>query len=124
MIASRKERVPARASRKLQDPRSYLVHRVLADARSALRAERLADSRKQKPQEIKALGRSGDGGTRIPAAILLPDGYGRRDAIDLIHLRLFHALQKLPRIGRHRFHISPLPFRVDRIESKRRLART
>src|SRR5208282_1846728 len=36
---------------------------------------------------------------------------------------LFDALEKLPRVSRERLHITPLAFRINRVEGKGRLAR-
>jgi hypothetical protein len=45
-----------------------------------------------------------------------------RDAVDIVHVGLFHALQELARVGRKRFHVAPLPLGVDGVEGQRRLA--
>ena len=55
---------------------------------------------------------------------LLPDRDRRRDAVDFIDIRLFHALQKLARIRRKRFDVAALPFGVDGVKDQRRLARS
>ena len=41
----------------------------------------------------------------------------------MIHVRLFHHVEELPRIGRKAFDVTALPFGIDRIESERGLAR-
>ena len=46
-----------------------------------------------------------------------------RKALDIVDVRLFHQLEELPRVGREGLDVSPLPFRVDRIEGEGRLAR-
>lgn len=51
------------------------------------------------------------------------DGDCRRQAVDLVDIRLLHHLQELARIGREAFDITALAFGIDRIEGKRRLAR-
>ena len=40
-----------------------------------------------------------------------------------IDVRLLHPLEELPRIGRQRLDVAPLPLGVDRVEGERRLAR-
>ena len=42
----------------------------------------------------------------------------------MIHIRLFHHIEKLPRIGRQAFHIAALPFGIDRIKRQRGFSRT
>ena len=54
--------------------------------------------------------------------VLLPDGDGRRDAVDLVDRRLLHALEELAGIGRERFDVAPLAFGVDRVERERGFA--
>ena len=48
---------------------------------------------------------------------------GGRDAVDLVDVGLFHALQKLARVGGERFDVAPLALGVDGVEGERRLAR-
>src|SRR5262249_15606348 len=43
-------------------------------------------------------------------------------ALDRVHLRLFHLLEELPRVGRQRFHVAALTFGIDRVESQRGFA--
>ena len=117
-----KQRVPARALGLRQQARGHFIHRVLADARAAVGAEGLAHAGEQQAQEIVALGGGGHRGARIAAGVLLPDGDGRRDAIDLVHLGLFHALQELARVGGERFHVAPLALGIDGVEGQRRFA--
>ena len=57
----------------------------------------------------------------VLTGVRLLDRDGRRNAADRIHLRLVHALEKLPRVGRKRLHIPPLALRIDGVESERRL---
>jgi len=48
----------------------------------------------------------------------------RRDAVDRVDLRLVHAVEELPRVGRERFHVTPLALGVKRVEHQRRFARS
>src|SRR5471030_949665 len=123
MLAAREQRIPPRPFRQRHQPRRYFIHRILLYTGAALWAKRLAHARVQQPQKVVALGGSSHRRARIPAGILLPDSHRLRDAVDLIHVRLLHALQELPRIRRKRFHVPPLPLGIDRVESQRRLSR-
>ena len=58
------------------------------------------------------------------APSFLLDGNGRRQAFDDVDVRLFHETKELAGIGRQRFHVSPLPLGVDRIERQRGFAGT
>ena len=122
VVAARKQRVPARALGLHEQPRRHFVHRVLAHARTAIGAERLTHAGVEQAQKVEALRGGGHRGARIARGVLLPDRDGGRDAVDIIHVGLFHALQELARIGGERFHVAPLPLRVDRVERQRRFA--
>ncbi len=41
----------------------------------------------------------------------------------MVHIRFFHHIKELPGVGGQAFDIASLPFRIDRIEGQRRLAR-
>ena len=95
-----------------------------SNARAVVRTIGPPGARPQQPHEIVQLGCRRDGRARIARLIFLPDGDRRRDAENLVHIRLLHALEKLPRIGGKRFDVAPLSFRIDRVEDERRFART
>ena len=42
----------------------------------------------------------------------------------MLDIGLLHHFEELPRIGRQRFHVPPLPLGIDRIEGETRFART
>jgi len=54
---------------------------------------------------------------------VLLDGNGGRQALDLFDIRLFDAVEELARVGGKRFDIAALPFRIERVERERGLAR-
>ena len=89
---------------------------------AAVGAIRAAGARPQQAQKIVDLGGGGDGRARIARGVLLADRDRRRDAVDLIDVRLLHALQKLARVGRERFDVAALPFGVNGVEGQRRFA--
>ncbi len=114
-------RVPAGiAARRSDDRLGRFAHHVA----SALAADRAADAREQQAQIVVDLGRRADRRPRIADAVLLADGDGGRNALHVVDVRLLHALQELARVGRQRLDITALTFRVDRIESQRRLPRS
>ena len=47
---------------------------------------------------------------------------GWRDALDSLCVGLLQRLEELPRVSRKRFDVTPLPFRVERVEGQRTLA--
>ncbi len=85
-------------------------------------AMRGADPGEQQAQIVVDLGDGADGGARVVRGGLLLDGDGRRQALDMVHVRLVHHRQELPRIGRQGLHIAPLALGIDGIEGQRRLA--
>ena len=104
---------------------------VIDHLRDALRFEhdvvvgtvRVADARVEQAQVIVNFGHRADGRARIVARRFLLDGNRRRQPFDEVDVGLFHHLQKLARVGRQRFDVTALAFRVKRIEGERRLAR-
>ena len=73
---------------------------------------------------VGELGGGRDGGARVLDGVLLLDGDGGQDAVDLVDVRPVDALQELPHVGRHRLDEPPLPLGVERVERQRRLSRT
>jgi len=73
---------------------------------------------------IGKLGGRGDRRSRVLDRILLLDGDGRQDPVDLVDVGPVDALQELPHVRRHRLHEPPLPLGVQRVERERRLPRT
>ena len=115
-----RSRVPAGQLAEL--PRDDLG-RLAHDLAAAVAAERAADAREEQPHVVVDLGRRADRRARVADAVLLPDRDRRRDAVDAIDVRLLHPLEELPRVGRQRLDVAPLPFGVDRVEGERRLPR-
>ena len=83
----------------------------------------MSHAREEQAQVVKDFRRRGHGGARIARGIFLSDGHRGRDAGHLVNVGLLHALQKLARVRRKRFHVAPLPFRVHRVERQARFAR-
>ncbi len=81
------------------------------------------DTGEQQSHVVMDFGRGADRRAGVADAVLLTDGNRRRDPLDLVDVGLLHALQELPRVGRQRLHVAPLPFGVDGVEGERRLAR-
>ena len=54
------------------------------------------------------------------AGDFLLDGDGRREAVNVFDLRLGHLSQELAGVGRERFDVAPLAFRVERVHGEGR----
>ncbi len=89
----------------------------------AIRAKRSPGTRVEQAEVIVDFRRGGDGRPRIAGRIFLLDGDRRSDARDFIHVRFFDAFEELARIGRKRFDVAPLAFRINRVKREARLAR-
>ena len=99
-----------------------LLHRLALDLAAAGRAVRVADAREEQPQVVVDLGDRADGGARVPRGALLVDGDGRRQAVDLVDVRLLHLAQELARVRAQALDVAPLALGVDRVEREAALA--
>ncbi len=107
--------------------REELVHdlggRARGDLAAALVAALLAGASVKDAQIVVDLGHRADGRARVRRGGLLLDRDGRRQAADVIVLRLLHLAEELARIRRQGLDVTPLPLGVERVEGQRRLAR-
>ncbi len=87
-----------------------------------IRAIRRADACVQQTQIVVDLGDRANGGARIVRSRFLFDRNRRRQTFDQVDIRFLHQLQELPGVGRQRFNIAPLTFRIQRIKCQRRFA--
>src|SRR6266550_3367955 len=78
-----------------------------------------AITRSQLGQVVVDLGDGAHGRAGILRRGLLLYGNGGRETFDRVHLRLFHLLEELTRIGRKRLDVATLALRVDRVEGER-----
>ena len=106
------------------DPVDHVLHLLGLDRLARGGAIGRADAGEEQTQVVVDLGHSADGRPRVLRRGFLLDRDGGAEAGDVIHIRLLHHIKELPRIGRERFHIAPLPFGIDRVEGKARLAGT
>ena len=113
---------PAARSRAQRTSCGDFVGTVASHFRSALDTKSLSATREEQPQIIVNFRGSGDRRARIARGIFLPDGHGGRDAGDFVDVRLFHALQELPRVSGERLDVAALPFGINGVEGQRRFA--
>ena len=100
----------------------HLAHGLGLERQVVLRTARGTGSGEQQPQIVVDLGDGADRGPGIVGRGLLFDGDGRRQSLDMVHIRLFHHRQKLARVGGEGLHVAALPLGVDGIEGQRGLA--
>ena len=89
-----------------------------------VRAVRVADARVEQAQVVVDLGDGPDGRPRVVRRRLLLDRDRGRQPFDQVDVGLLHQLQELPRVGRQRLDVAPLPLRVERVEGERALPRS
>ena len=102
----------------LQDEVHHLLNGLPREGPPALGAVGLAHPGIQQPQVVVDLG---DRAHRRPGIVrtgLLVDGDGRREALDLVDVRLLKLPQKLPRIGGEGFHVAPLSRGIEGVEGQ------
>ena len=119
----RRQHVDARILRIQHHHVHDAVERLRRDFAPALVAVRDADVCEQETQVVVNFGDGAHRRARVRGGRLLLDGNRRREAVDQIDVGLLHLLEKLARVGRQRLDIAPLPFGVNRVEGKGRLAR-
>ena len=107
----------------LQHPVDHLRNGLALDGQSGRRRVGHADAGEQQAHIVVDLGDGADGRARIAAGGFLLDGDGRREALDMIHVRFLHHLQELSGVGGKRLHIAALALGVDGVEGERRLSR-
>ena len=81
-----------------------------------VRAVRRTHAGVQQTQIIVDFRDCADGRTRVVRGRFLFNRNRRRQTFDQIHIRFFHQLQELARIGRQGFHIAALTFCIQRIK--------
>ena len=119
----RRQQVEARALGQRQHAVDHLRHGLALDRQPGRRRIGHADAREQQAQVVVDLGDRADGRARVLRRRLLLDGDGRRQAVDVVDVRLLHHLQELARVGRQALDVAALAFGVDGVEGERRLAR-
>ncbi|MNC33574.1 hypothetical protein D3C75_819750 [compost metagenome] len=114
----RRQNLQPGALRVFHQPVHHLLHGLGRDLHTVLRAVWPPDPRKQQPQVVINLRYRTYRRTGIPAGGFLVDRDSRGEAFDGVYVRFVHLAKKLPGIRGQRFHITPLPFRIDGIKSK------
>ncbi len=118
-----RQQVEARALGHRQHAVDHLRHGLALDRQAGGRRVGHADAREQQAQVVVDLRHRADGGARVLAGRLLLDGDGRRQAVDVVDVRLLHHLQELARVGRQAFDVAALALGIDGVEGERGLAR-
>ena len=119
----RRKNLEPGALRQLHHPVNHLVDALLMDFLPAFRAVGNADSRPEKTEIVVNLRNGSDCGPGIFRRCLLIDGNGRREAVNIIHIRFVHLAEEHPGVGAQALHIPPLPFGIHRVKRQAALSR-
>ncbi|MGY3264573.1 hypothetical protein ACVWZN_000646 [Lysobacter sp. HA35] len=101
----------------------HLADRLRFEREAVVGAARDADACEQQAQVVVDLGDRADGRSRVVRGRLLLDRDRRRQAFDMVDVRLLHHRQELPGVGGQGLDVAALALGVDRVERERRLAR-
>ena len=113
----------ARPLRQGEDAGEDLLARLGGDGPAAVGAVALADAGVEDAEIVVDLGDGADGGARVAAGRLLLDADGRRQAAEVIDVRLLELAEELAGVGRQRLDVAPLSLGVERVEGQRAFAR-
>src|SRR5205085_1583102 len=119
----RRQQVQLRALRQGDDLVDDLVGRLRADRQAAGRAVGLTQPGVKDAQVVVDLGDGADCRARALAGGFLLDADGRRQAVDVLDLRLLELAEELAGVGRQRLDVAALALGVDRVQGQRTLAR-
>ena len=111
-----------RLVRKGEDLVHDLGHALALDL-VAVGTVRMTDARKEQAHVVVDLSDRADRGARVARGALLVNRDGRRQAVDLVDVRLLHLAQELACVGAQRFDVASLALGVDRVEGQAALAR-
>ena len=96
---------------------------IAADRAATDTTEGVAEPGPEQAEGVVDLGDGAHGGATRHRRGALLDGHRRRDALETIHQRLGHPLEKLLGVGRQRLDIAALAFGVERVKGEGTLAR-
>ena len=119
----RRQQINPRAFRQRHDAVDHLRHGLALDRQARRRRIGHADARPQQPHVVVDFGDGADRRARIARGGFLLDGNGRRQAVDLVDVRLLHHFQELPRVSRQALDIAALALGIDGVEGERGFAR-
>ena len=115
----RRQQIEPRALGQRQHAVDHLRHGLALDRQPRRRRVGHADAREQQAQVVVDLGHRADGRARVLARRLLLDRDRRRQAVDVIDVRLLHHLEELARVGRQALDVAALALGIDRVEGER-----
>ena len=94
----------------------------MLDDAAAVQAGDGAAAGVEEAEVVVDFGGGGDGGAGVAGLILLLDGDGGGEAVDVVDVGLFDALEELAGVGGERLDVAALAFGVDGVEGERGFA--
>ena len=110
--------IPAQFFWQPQDRVDDLLGGLAGDGLAALRAVRCRDRAIEDAQVVVDLRDGRDDGARIAACRALLDGDRRGQALNLLDVRLLHAVEELPRVSGQRLDVAALALGIERVEGE------
>jgi hypothetical protein len=102
----------------LESPGSGALGRVRKNLLAGIRIVALGGTSEEQLQVVVDLGQRADGRAGGADVILLLDGDGRWDAVDVIDIRLVHAVEELSDVRGESLHVAALALGVESVESE------
>ena len=99
-----------------------LVYGVALDDAAAVQAGDGAAAGVEEAEVVVDLGGGGYGGARVAGLVLLLDGDGGGEAVHVVYVGFFDALEELAGVGGEGFDVAALAFGVDGVEGERGFA--
>ena len=100
-----------------------LVDGVALDDAAAVEAGDGAAAGVEEAEVVVDFGGGGDGGAGVAGLVLLLDGDGGGEAVHVVDVGFFDALEELAGVGGEGFDVAALAFGVDGVEGERGFAR-
>ena len=94
----------------------------MLDDAAAVQAGDGAAAGVEEAEVVVDFGGGGDGGAGVAGLIFLLDGDGGGEAVHVVDVGLFDALEELAGVGGERFDVAALAFGVDGVEGERGFA--
>ena len=117
-----KESVGASAFREREEGGDDLVYGVAFDDAAAVQAGDGAAAGVEEAEIVVDFCGGGYGGAGVAGLIFLLDGDGGGEAVHVVYVGLFDALEELAGVGGEGFYVAALAFGVDGVEGERGFA--
>ena len=98
------------------------IDSIAFDADLAVGAPGFGGAGEEEAEVVVDFSGGGDGRAGVTGGVLLADGDGRGEAVDVVDIGFFHAVEELAGVGGEGFDVAALAFGVDGVEDEGGLA--